>query len=52
MPIKNGIDTVNEIKAFYRQMAKAYDRELAFDLFIEEPIYVFISGHNNNPQFV
>jgi CheY-like chemotaxis protein len=51
MPLKNGLETVLELKEFYKKCAKAYDRELVQDLFIEEPIYVFISAHNNNKQF-
>jgi CheY-like chemotaxis protein len=51
MPLKNGLETVFELKAFYKKLAKFYDRELTQDLFIEEPIYVFISAHNTNKQF-
>jgi CheY-like chemotaxis protein len=51
MPLKNGLETVFEVKEYYKQLAQSYDRELAQDLFIEEPIFVFISAHNTNKQF-
>ena len=51
MPLKNGIDVITELKAFYKEIAKEFDRELTKDLFVEEPVVVFISAHNFNPQF-
>ena len=52
MPLKNGVETVTELKQYYKDLAQTYDRGSTMESFIEEPVYVFLSAHNSNKAFV
>ena len=52
MPQKNGIEVVKEVKEFYNRIIMENDQMLTRELFLQEPIYIFLSSHVGNTQFV
>ena len=48
MPIKNGLDVVEEIKKYYHQVAVEHDQELTQDLFLSPPIFILWSANLGN----
>lgn len=51
MPIKNGLDVVNEVKEYYNSLVIEHDQELTRDLFLIEPAYVFLSAFVGSTTF-
>jgi hypothetical protein len=52
MPFKNGLQVVKEVKEFYNNIILENDQVLTRELFLQEPIYIFLSSHVGNNMFV
>ena len=52
MPHKNGLEVVKELKEFYNQIVTENDQMLTRELFLQEPIYIFLSSHAGNNIFL
>lgn len=51
MPTKNGLEVVKELKEFYNKTVLEFDQVLTQDLFLQEPVYIFLSSHVGNKIF-
>ena len=52
MPEKNGLEVVKEVKDLYKQIREINCDRFVSQLFVEEPVYVFLSSHVCNVDFV
>lgn len=52
MPQKTGLEVVIALKKYYNDLIEKYDQSLTADLFITQPVFIFLSAHFSNKQFV